>query len=55
MREDAGVQVEVVVRLGLVDVAGAAARDRLELLELEAELRRERLRRDVELLRGERR
>ena len=52
--EDARVQVQVVVGLGLVDVAGAAAGDRLELVELEPELRRERLRRDVELLRRER-
>src|SRR5581483_11071993 len=51
--EDAGVQVQVVVGLGLVDVAGATAGDRLELLQLEPELRRERLRRGVELLRRE--
>ena len=51
VREDPRVQVEVVVRLGLVDVAGAAARDRVELDELVADLRRERLRRGVELLR----
>src|SRR5439155_12020669 len=43
------------VRLGLVDVAGAAARDRLDLDELEAHLRRQRLRGRVELLRGQRR
>ena len=36
--ENARVQVQVVVRLGLVDVAGAAAGDRLQLLELEVEL-----------------
>ena len=53
--EDARVQVEVVVGLGLVDVAGAAARDRLELDQLEPDLRRERLRRRVELLRRQRR
>src|SRR3990170_5448407 len=52
--EDARVQVEVVVRLRLVDVAGAAAGDRLELLQLVADLRCERLRRDVQLLRRER-
>ena len=55
VREDARVQVEVVVRLRLVDVAGAAARHRLELDELEADARRERLRRGVELLRRHRR
>ena len=49
--EDPRVQVEVVVRLGLVDVTGAAARDRVELEELVADLRREGLRRGVELLR----
>ena len=38
VREDARVQVEVVVGLRLVDVAGAAARDRLELDQLEAHL-----------------
>jgi hypothetical protein len=38
VREDARVQVEVVVGLGLVDVAGTAARDRLELLELDPQL-----------------
>src|SRR5581483_10813511 len=52
--EDARVQVQVVVRLRLVDVARAAARDRLELDELEADPRRERLGRGVELLRRER-
>ena len=52
--EDPRVQVQVVVRLGLVDVAGAAAGDRLEVGELEAELRRERARGRVELLRRER-
>ena len=52
--EDARVQVEVVVGLRLVDVAGAAARHGLELDELETHLRRERLRRRVELLRRER-
>src|SRR5436190_10154200 len=46
--------MEVVVRLGLVDVAGAAARDRLQLDELQAHLRRERLRRGVQLLGRER-
>src|SRR5690348_12383175 len=54
IREDARVQVEVVIRLRLVDVARAAARDRLQLDELEADARRERLRRRVELLRRER-
>src|SRR5262249_44540724 len=54
VREDARVEVQVVVGLRLVDVAGAAARDRLDVDELEAHLRRERLRRGVELLRGER-
>ena len=53
--EDPRVEVEVVVRLRLVDVAGAAAGDRLELHELEPDHRRERLRRAVELLRGQRR
>ena len=43
------IEVEVVVRLGLVDVAGAAAGDRLQLDELEADLGGERLRRGVEL------
>ena len=52
--EDPRVQVQVVVGLGLVDVAGAAARDRLQLDELEPDLRRQRLRRGVELLRRER-
>src|SRR5204863_9914300 len=52
--EDPRVQVQVVVRLGLVDVAGSAAGHRLELLELDPELRRKRLGRDVELLRGQR-
>src|SRR5690349_647013 len=52
--EDARVEVQVVVGLGFVDVAGAAAGHRLELDELEADLRRERLRRRVELLRRER-
>ena len=55
VREDAGVQVQVVVRLRLVDVARAAARDRLQLDQLQPHLRREGLRRDVELLRRERR
>src|SRR5207237_4676198 len=55
VREDASVQMQVVVRLGLVDVAGAAAGDRLELDQLEAELRRERLRRGVQLFGRERR
>ena len=55
VREDARVQVQVVVGLRLVDVTGAAARDPLELDQLDAHLRGERLRRDVELLRGERR
>ena len=50
--EDARVQVDVVVGLGLVDVAGAGARHAcVSSIELEADLRRERLRRDVELLR----
>src|SRR5919204_4644444 len=53
VREDAGVQMEVVVGLRLVDVAGAAAGHRLELDQLQADLRRQRLRRRVELLRGE--
>ena len=53
--EDARVQVEVVVRLRLVDVAGAAARHGLELDQLEADLRRQRLRGGVELLGRERR
>ncbi len=53
--EDARVQVEVVVGLGLVDVARAAARDRVELDQLEADARCERLRRRVELLRRQRR
>jgi hypothetical protein len=48
--EDARVQVEVVVGLRLVDVAGAATGDRLELLELDAELRCERLCGRVQLL-----
>src|SRR6185437_5100064 len=48
--EDARVQVEVEVRLGLVDVARAATGDRLELDELEPDLRREGLRGRVELL-----
>ena len=52
--EDARVQMEVVVGLRLVDVARAAARDRLQLDELEPDLRGERLGRGVELLRGER-
>ena len=47
--------MEVVVRLRLVDIAGAAACDRLELDQLEPDLRRKRLRRGVELLRRERR
>src|SRR5215207_4697177 len=54
VRQDARIQVEVVVRLRLVDVAGAAARDRLEVDQLEPDLRRERLRRGVELLRRQR-
>ena len=54
VREDARVQVEVVVGLRLVDVARAAAGDRLELDELEADLGCERLRRRVELLRRQR-
>ena len=41
--EDARVQVQVVVGLGLVDVSRTAARHRLELFQLDAELRRERL------------
>src|SRR5207253_3269089 len=52
--QDPRVQVKVVVRLGLVDVARSAARDRLQLDELEPQLRREGLRRGVELLRRER-
>src|SRR5207237_1011383 len=40
---------------GLVDVTGAAARHGLEVDQLQADLRRERLRRRVELLRRERR
>ncbi len=52
--EDARVQVQVVVGLRLVDVAGPAAGDRLELLELEPEPRGKRLGRDVELLGRER-
>src|SRR5262249_27212912 len=53
VREDPGVEVEVVVRLGLVDVAGAAARDGLELDQLIPDLRRQRTGGDVELLRGQ--
>src|SRR4029078_11322477 len=53
--EDARVQMKVVVGFACVNVAGAAARDRLELVELDPELWRERLRGGVELLRGERR
>src|SRR6266540_5309448 len=53
--EDAGVEVQVVVRLRLVDVPGAAARHRLELHELESDFRCERLRRGVELFRRQRR
>src|SRR5262249_7204997 len=53
--EDARVQVEVVVGLGLMDVARSAAGHRLELVELDPELRRQRLGRDVELLRRQRR
>ncbi len=52
--QDPSVQVEVVVGLGLVDVACAAARDCLELVELDVEHRRERLRGRVQLLRRER-
>src|ERR1700737_2838268 len=52
--EDPRVQVQVVVRLRLVDVAGAAAGDRFQLLELETDLRRERTRGRVQFLRGER-
>src|SRR5215204_3605711 len=48
--QDARVQVEVVVRLRLVDVARAAAGDRVELLELQPDARGQRLRRRVELL-----
>src|SRR3954463_1661906 len=55
VREDPRVQVEVVVRFRLVDVTRAAAGDRFELDELEADLRGERLRRRVELLRRQRR
>src|SRR5438270_5891133 len=54
IREDARVEVKVVVRLRLVDVARAAARDRVQLDELEADARRERLRRGVQLLRRQR-
>ena len=54
VREDASVQVEVVVGLGLVDVARSAARDRVELLQLDPELGRERAGGDVELLRRQR-
>ena len=39
--QDARVQVQVVVGLGLVDVARAAAGDRLELLELQPHLGRQ--------------
>src|SRR5262249_37881931 len=53
-REDPGVQVQVVVGLCLLDVAGAAARHRLQLDQVEAHLRGERFRRGVELLRRER-
>ncbi len=53
--QDARVQMQVVVRLGLVDVAGAAAGDRLELVQLDAEPRRERFRRGVQLLGRKRR
>ncbi len=52
--EDARIQVEVVVGLGLVDVAGAATGDRLELLELQPDPGRKCAGRDVELLGRER-
>src|SRR4029078_7850044 len=51
--EDPRIQVEVVVGLRFVDVPGAAARDRLELDQLVADLRRERLGRGGELFGGE--
>src|SRR5262249_48675984 len=54
IREDSRVEVQVVVRLGLVDIAGAAAGHRLQLDELQPDLRRQRLGRGVELLRRER-
>src|SRR5436190_3830833 len=53
VRKDPRVEVQVVVGLRLVDVAGAAARHGLQLDELQADLRRERLRRRIELLGGE--
>src|SRR5436190_748179 len=53
VRKDPRVEVQVVVGLRLVDVAGAAARHALQLDELQADLRRERLRRRIELLGGE--
>src|SRR4051812_26186145 len=53
--EDPRVQVQVVVGLGLVDVAGSAARHALEIDQLQADLGRKRTGRRVELLRRERR
>ena len=50
VREDPGVQVEVVVRLRLVDVARTAARDGVERDQLEPDLRRQRTSRGVSSL-----
>src|SRR4029453_141950 len=52
--QDPGVQVEVIVGLRLMDVSGAAAGDGLQLLELDPKFGRQRLGRNVELLRRER-